>query len=78
VQERSIEPSSYCGEEILAVSAGDDPAGEALMGLYLCIFAGDDRDEELDDEELGAVDVGGYSDFGEFRDVIARLLEGGR
>lgn len=42
------------------------------MGLYLCIFAGDDGDEELD-----GVEVGGYDDFGEFRDLIVRLLEGG-
>lgn len=42
------------------------------MGLYLCIFAGDDGDEELD-----GVEVGGYDDFGEFPDLIARLLEGG-
>jgi hypothetical protein len=42
------------------------------MGLYLCIFAGDDGDEELD-----GVEVGGYDDFGEFRDLIARLIERG-
>ena len=42
------------------------------MGLYLCIFAGDDGDEELD-----GVEVGGYDDFGEFRDLIARQLETG-
>ena len=42
------------------------------MGLYLCIFAGDDGDEELD-----GMEVGGYDDFGEFRDLIARLLEDG-
>jgi hypothetical protein len=42
------------------------------MGLYLCVFAGDDDDEELD-----GVEVGGYDDFGEFRDLITRLLENG-
>jgi hypothetical protein len=42
------------------------------MGLYLCIFAGDDGDEEID-----GVEVGGYDDFGEFRDLIAGRLERG-
>jgi hypothetical protein len=42
------------------------------MGLYLCVFAGDDGDEELD-----GVEVGGYDDFGEFRDLIASRLENG-
>jgi len=42
------------------------------MGLYLCIFADDSSDEELD-----GVEVGGYDDFDELRDLIARLLEGG-
>ena len=35
------------------------------MGLYLCIF-------DEDDDELGAVDVGHYSDFGDFRDRVAQ------
>ena len=39
------------------------------MSLYLCIF---DEDEELD-----GVDVGAYSDFGNFRDTIVRELERG-
>jgi len=39
------------------------------MGLYLCIFDGDD--------ELGGVEVGSYADFGTFRDAIASHVEGG-
>jgi hypothetical protein len=42
------------------------------MGLYLCVFAGDDGDEELD-----GVEAGGYDDFGELRDLIASRLEYG-
>jgi hypothetical protein len=38
------------------------------MGLYLCIFTEDQEDE------LGACDVGHYSDFGYFRDAIARHM----
>ena len=38
------------------------------MGLYLCIFT---EDQE---EEVGACAVGHYSDFGCFRDTIARHL----
>ncbi len=38
------------------------------MGLYLCIFAEDQK------EELGACDVGHYSDFGYFRDTIAHHM----
>jgi hypothetical protein len=40
------------------------------MSLYLCIFD--------DDEELGGVDVGAYSDFGNFRKTIADVLENGQ
>jgi hypothetical protein len=40
------------------------------MSLYLCIFN--------DDEELGGVDVGAYSDFGDFRKTIAETLEDGK
>ena len=40
------------------------------MGLYLCVFDGD--------EELEGVEVGSYADFGDFRDAIAQQLEGGR
>lgn len=40
------------------------------MGLYLCVFDGD--------EELEGVEVGSYADFGDFRDSIAQQLEGGR
>ena len=39
------------------------------MGLYLCIFTEDQEDE------LGACDVGHYSDFGCFRDTIARHMK---
>ena len=38
------------------------------MGLYLCIF------DETGEDELGACDVGHYSDFGSFRDTIARHM----
>ena len=40
----------------------------ALVGLYLVIFG-------PDDDELGAVDVGRYSDFGRFRDAVTSHLE---
>jgi hypothetical protein len=45
------------------------------MGLCLCVFrpaAGEDEHRE----EFGACDVGHYSDFGCFRDTIARHLGG--
>jgi hypothetical protein len=38
------------------------------MGLYLCIFT------ENQEDELGACDVGHYSDFACFRDTIARHM----
>jgi len=38
------------------------------MGLYLCIFDGD--------EEVDGVEVGHYSDFNRLRDYLARELEG--
>jgi hypothetical protein len=37
------------------------------MGLYLCIFE--------DEEDIAGVDVGAYSDFGRFREVIGESLE---
>lgn len=40
------------------------------MGLYLCVFDGDD--------ELDGVDVGSYADFNFFRGVVSDRLEGGR
>jgi hypothetical protein len=40
------------------------------MSLYLCVF---DEDEELD-----GVDAGAYSDFGDFRNTIAKELERGK
>jgi hypothetical protein len=40
------------------------------MGLYLCVFASDESDEDL-----GGVEVGTYADFGTFRDQIHRRLE---
>lgn len=43
------------------------------MGLYLCVFAEDDADEDLD-----GVEMGGYDDFGDFRRAVAEQLEGGR
>jgi len=39
------------------------------MGLYLCVFDGD--------EELEGVEVGPYADFNVFRDTVAALLENG-
>lgn len=39
------------------------------MSLYLCIF---DEDDELD-----GIAVGAYSDFGNFRETVAKLLERG-
>jgi hypothetical protein len=39
------------------------------MGLYLCVFAGD--------EELDGVEVGSYADFGALRETIRARLEGG-
>ncbi len=39
------------------------------MGLYLCVFEGD--------EELEGVDVGNYSDFHFFRSTVTELLESG-
>lgn len=40
------------------------------MGLYLCIFDGD--------EEIDGVEIGAYSDFSRFRVSIANLLEDGQ
>ena len=40
------------------------------MGLYLCVFDGDD--------EIDGVEVGPYADFGELRDYVVRELEGGK
>lgn len=40
------------------------------MGLYLCVFDGE--------EELEGVDVGSYEDFGYFRKLIEQRLEGGQ
>ena len=39
------------------------------MGLYLCIFDGDD--------ELDGVEVGSYTDFGAFRTAVETHVEGG-
>src|SRR5215218_2698821 len=40
------------------------------MGLYLCIFDGD--------EEIDGVEVGAYADFNALRDCVVREVEGGR
>jgi len=40
------------------------------MGLYLCVFEGD--------EDVDGVDVGSYSDFNALRDFIVQELEEGR
>ena len=42
--------------------------GETVMGLYFCVFNGDD--------EIDGVVVGPYADFGELRDYVVRELEG--
>lgn len=39
------------------------------MGLYLCVFTGDD--------ELEGVEVGSYADFDFFRSTVTKLLERG-
>jgi hypothetical protein len=40
------------------------------MGLYLCVFADDASDEELE-----GVEVGGYDDFDQLRQAVAERLE---
>lgn len=40
------------------------------MGLYLCIFDGD--------EDIDGVEVGAYSDYNALRDYVVRELEDGR
>jgi hypothetical protein len=44
--------------------------GKSLVGLYLCVFDGED--------EIDGVEVGPYADFGALRDYVVRELEGGR
>lgn len=39
------------------------------MGLYLAVFDGD--------EELEGVEVGSYADYGNFRGLVAKQVEGG-
>src|SRR5215831_7655804 len=46
---------------------------DGRMGLYLCVFSSRATDQD-DVKELAACDVGHYSDFGFFRDAIARQL----
>jgi hypothetical protein len=41
-----------------------------LMGLYLCVFR-----DDVTDEELEGVEVGGYDDFNRFRQAVADYLE---
>jgi hypothetical protein len=43
------------------------------MGLYLCVFSSGSTDHD-DVEELAASEIGHYSDFGFFRDTIARQV----
>jgi len=40
------------------------------MGLYLCVFDGD--------EEVEGIDLGSYEDFGRFRDAVRDHLEHGK
>jgi Immunity protein 70 len=42
------------------------------LGLYLCVFAARDKDEELD-----GVEVGSYEDFHALRQTVAEQLEQG-
>jgi len=43
------------------------------MGLYLCVFASRDVDDEVD-----GVEVGSYDDLHQLRGAVAKQLEGGR
>ena len=42
------------------------------MGLYLCVFASPN-----DDDEIEGVEVGSYDDFHQLRSTVAERLEGG-
>ena len=42
------------------------------MGLYLCVFATEDSDDELE-----GVEVGSYDDFHQFREAVSVGLESG-
>ena len=42
------------------------------MGLYLCVFASSDVDDEVD-----GIEVGSYDDFHQFRATVASCLEQG-
>jgi hypothetical protein len=42
------------------------------MGLYLCVFAKSNNDEEIE-----GLEVGSYDDFHSFRSAVADRLEGG-
>ena len=42
------------------------------MGLYLCVFADDESDVDLE-----GVEVGGYDDFDSFRELVAVHVEQG-
>ena len=44
------------------------------MGLYLCIVSKDKDKDEDGDSEIAGWQLGRYSDFGCFRDIIARHL----
>jgi hypothetical protein len=44
--------------------------GELLMGLYLCVFDGD--------EEVEGVEVGPYADFNFFRETVVSVVEQGQ
>jgi hypothetical protein len=43
------------------------------LGLYLCIFASEDFDDELD-----GIDIGSYEDFHEFRQAVCDNVEDGK
>jgi|GEM_PF-377417 len=42
------------------------------MGLYLCVFASKNRDDEIE-----GVEVGSYDDFYNFRSLVSERLEAG-
>jgi hypothetical protein len=53
----------------LLLSLAEDIVKGDDVGVYLCVFDGDD--------EVDGVEIGHYSDFGELRDYVVRELKGG-
>jgi hypothetical protein len=77
---RSPEATSHFGASTISSSSSPQPFHcrvsenrsnrEDAVSLYLCIF---DEDDELD-----GIAVGAYSDFGNFRDTVTKVLERGK